>query len=47
MAGETALATLLRSMSPHSMTVIRVLHRPMPSPGCEIIGSFREQEGLT
>ncbi|AIG02524.1 acetyltransferase [Pseudomonas fluorescens] len=49
MAGETALATLLRSMSPQLNTGDYVFctladHR---LPDCEVIGSFREQEGLT
>jgi len=50
MAGETSLATLLRSMSPHlndgdyvfcSITDASLLE------GREPIGSFREREGLT
>ncbi len=50
MAGETALATLLRSMSPQLNDGDYVfctlpVHR-IPA-GCEAIGSFREQEGLT
>jgi len=50
MAGETSLNTLLRSMSPHLndgeyvFCTIADGHLPV---GCEIIGSFREQEGLT
>ena len=50
MAGETSLATLLRSMSPqlnageYVFCTLRDGHLP---PGLEIIGSFREQEGLT
>ncbi len=50
MAGETALATLLRSMSPqlndgeYVFCTIRDGHLPKD---CEVIGSFREQEGLT
>jgi hypothetical protein len=50
MAGETSLATLLRSMSPqlndgeYVFCTIRDGHLP---EGCEVIGSFREQEGLT
>lgn len=50
MAGETALTTLLRSMSPElnkgdyvfcSLTDASVLK------GIEVVGSFREREGLT
>ncbi|MDF2398343.1 ACT domain-containing protein [Pseudomonas protegens] len=50
MAGETSLATLLRSMSPQlndgeyvfcSLADQRLLQ------GAEVLGSFREQEGLT
>lgn len=50
MAGETSLATLLRSMSPqlndgeYVFCTIRDGHLPKE---CEVIGSFREQEGLT
>jgi hypothetical protein len=50
MAGETSLATLLRSMSPqlndgeYVFCTIRDGHLPKD---CEVIGSFREQEGLT
>lgn len=50
MAGETSLATLLRSMSPqlndgeYVFCSIRDGHLPTD---CEVIGSFREQEGLT
>jgi hypothetical protein len=50
MAGETSLATLLRSMSPqlndgeYVFCTIRDGHLPKD---CELIGSFREQEGLT
>lgn len=50
MAGETALATLLRSMSPqlndgdYVFCTLPDNHIPQ---GCEVIGSFREQEGLT
>ncbi|MBU6957759.1 ACT domain-containing protein [Pseudomonas sp. CVAP len=50
MAGETSLNTLLRSMSPqlndgeYVFCTIRDGHLPKD---CEIIGSFREQEGLT
>ena len=50
MAGETALATLLRSMSPHLNDgdyVFCTLPDHQIPAGCEVIGSFREQEGLT
>jgi hypothetical protein len=50
MAGETALATLLRSMSPHLNEgdyVFCTLADSRIPEGCELIGSFREQEGLT
>ena len=50
MAGETALATLLRSMSPHLNDgdyVFCTLPDHRIPTGCEVIGSFREQEGLT
>lgn len=50
MAGETALATLLRSMSPHLNDgdyVFCTLPDNHIPQGCEVIGSFREQEGLT
>lgn len=50
MAGETALATLLRSMSPQLNDgdyVFCTLPDPRIPTGCEVIGSFREQEGLT
>lgn len=50
MAGETALATLLRSMSPHLNDgdyVFCTLPDQRIPEGCEVIGSFREQEGLT
>ncbi len=50
MAGETALATLLRSMSPHLNDgdyVFCTLPDHQIPTGCEVIGSFREQEGLT
>lgn len=50
MAGETALATLLRSMSPHlneGEYVFCTLPDNCIPAGCEVIGSFREQEGLT
>ncbi|ROM52595.1 acetyltransferase [Pseudomonas poae] len=50
MAGETALATLLRSMSPQlnegDYVFCTVPDQRIPE-GCEVIGSFREQEGLT
>ena len=50
MAGETALATLLRSMSPHlndgDYVFCTLPDHDIPA-GCEVIGSFREQEGLT
>ncbi|KRP47718.1 ACT domain-containing protein [Pseudomonas poae] len=50
MAGETALTTLLRSMSPHlndgEYVFCTVPDNHIPA-GCEVIGSFREQEGLT
>ncbi|MFP3495907.1 ACT domain-containing protein [Pseudomonas sp. SIMBA_059] len=50
MAGETALATLLRSMSPQlhegDYVFCTLPDRRIPE-GCEVIGSFREQEGLT
>ena len=50
MAGETALATLLRSMSPHLNDgdyVFCTLPDQRVPQGCDVIGSFREQEGLT
>ncbi|AZE74627.1 hypothetical protein C4K00_4425 [Pseudomonas synxantha] len=50
MAGETALATLLRSMSPHLNDgdyVFSTLPDHRIPQGCEVVGSFREQEGLT
>ncbi|MDO9347439.1 ACT domain-containing protein [Pseudomonas pergaminensis] len=50
MAGETALATLLRSMSPHLNEgdyVFCTLPDHQIPAGSEVIGSFREQEGLT
>ncbi len=50
MVGETALATLLRSMSPHlndgDYVFCTLPDHNIPA-GCEVIGSFREQEGLT
>ncbi|ARB28655.1 ACT domain-containing protein [Pseudomonas tolaasii] len=50
MAGETALATLLRSMSPQLNEgdyVFCTLPDNRIPPGCDVIGSFREREGLT
>ncbi|WP_421555073.1 ACT domain-containing protein [Pseudomonas kitaguniensis] len=50
MAGETTLATLLRSMSPQLNDgdyVFCTLPDACIPAGCEVIGSFREQEGLT
>lgn len=50
MAGETSLATLLRSMSPqlNAGEYVFCTQRDGQLPaGLEIIGSFREQEGLT
>ena len=50
MAGETSLATLLRSMSPQLNAgeyVFCTLRDGQWPAGLEIIGSFREQEGLT
>ena len=50
MAGETSLATLLRSMSPQlnpGEYVFCTLRDGQLPAGLEIIGSFREQEGLT
>ncbi|WP_426136675.1 ACT domain-containing protein [Pseudomonas sp. PWP3-1b2] len=50
MAGETALATLLRSMSPHLNEgdyVFCTLPDNRIPEGCDVIGSFREKEGLT
>lgn len=50
MAGETALATLLRSLSPQlndgDYVFCTVPDQCIPA-GCEVIGSFREQQGLT
>ncbi|MFL1517004.1 ACT domain-containing protein [Pseudomonas prosekii] len=50
MAGETSLATLLRSMSPQlnagEYVFCTLADGKLPA-GVEIIGSFREQEGLT
>ncbi|WP_322844620.1 ACT domain-containing protein [Pseudomonas sp. B33.4] len=50
MAGETSLTTLLRSMSPQLNAgeyVFCTLRDGQLPSGVEIIGSFREQEGLT
>jgi hypothetical protein len=50
MAGETSLATLLRSMSPQLNAgeyVFCTLRDGQLPAGLDIIGSFREQEGLT
>jgi hypothetical protein len=50
MAGETSLATLLRSMGPQlndGEYVFCTLRDSTLPAGLEIIGSFREQEGLT
>ena len=50
MAGETSLATLLRSMSPQLNAgeyVFCTLRDGTLPAGLDIIGSFREQEGLT
>jgi hypothetical protein len=50
MAGETSLATLLRSMSPQLNAgeyVFCTLRDGQMPTGVEIIGSVREQEGLT
>ena len=50
MAGETALDTLLRSMSPHlndGEYVFCTIRDGQLPQGCEVIGSFREREGLT
>lgn len=50
MAGETSLATLLRSMSPQLNVgeyVFCTLRDGQLPAGLEIVGSFREQEGLT
>ncbi|PTT33253.1 ACT domain-containing protein [Pseudomonas sp. HMWF021] len=50
MAGETSLTTLLRSMSPQlnagEYVFCTLPDNSLPS-GLEIVGSFREQEGLT
>ena len=50
MAGETALATLLRSMSPQlndGEYVFCSLPDRSLLQDCEVLGSFREREGLT
>ncbi|EJM58065.1 ACT domain-containing protein [Pseudomonas sp. GM48] len=50
MAGETSLATLLRSMSPQLNAgeyVFCTLRDGRLPTDLEIVGSFREQEGLT
>ena len=50
MAGETSLTTLLRSMSPQLNAgeyVFCTLRDAQLPNGLEIVGSFREQEGLT
>ena len=50
MAGETTLATLLRSMSPQLNAgeyVFCCIADASQLQGCEAVGSFREQEGLT
>ncbi|MBC3272041.1 MULTISPECIES: ACT domain-containing protein [Pseudomonas] len=50
MAGETSLSTLLRSMSPQLNSgeyVFCTLPDAQLPTGLELIGSFREQEGLT
>ncbi|MCO7613073.1 ACT domain-containing protein [Pseudomonas chlororaphis] len=50
MAGETSLATLLRSMSPQlndGEYVFCSLADQSLLQGAEVLGSFREQEGLT
>ena len=50
MAGETSLTLLLRSMSPQlndgEYVFCTVKDGQVPQ-GCEIMGSFREREGLT
>lgn len=50
MAGETSLTTLLRSMSPQlnagEYVFCTLVDGQFPE-GLEIVGSFREQEGLT
>ena len=50
MAGETSLATLLRSMSPQlndGEYVFCCIADAHQLQGCEAVGSFREQEGLS
>ncbi|QHC97383.1 ACT domain-containing protein [Pseudomonas sp. M20] len=50
MAGETSLSTLLRSMSPQLNAgeyVFCTLRDGVLPSGLEVVGSFREQEGLT
>ncbi|WP_435037861.1 ACT domain-containing protein [Pseudomonas neuropathica] len=50
MAGETSLSTLLRSMSPQLNAgeyVFCTLRDGVLPNGLEVVGSFREQEGLT
>lgn len=50
MAGETSLATLLRSMSPQlndGEYVFCSITDPSLLRDCEVLGSFREHEGLT
>ncbi|WP_064119025.1 ACT domain-containing protein [Pseudomonas fluorescens] len=50
MAGETSLTTLLRSMSPQLNAgeyVFCTLRDGQLPSGVDILGSFREQEGLT
>ncbi|MGR3890637.1 ACT domain-containing protein [Pseudomonas sp. 1152_12] len=50
MAGETALVTLLHSMSPQLNDgdyVFCTLPDNRFPEGCDVIGSFREREGLT
>ena len=50
MAGETSLTTLLRSMSPQLNAgeyVFCTLRDGQLPSGVDIVGSFREQEGLT
>ncbi|KHA71125.1 acetyltransferase [Pseudomonas chlororaphis] len=50
MAGETSLSTLLRSMSPQLNAgeyVFCTLRNGVLPSGLEVVGSFREQEGLT
>ncbi|MBC8996656.1 MULTISPECIES: ACT domain-containing protein [unclassified Pseudomonas] len=50
MAGETSLSTLLRSMSPQLNAgeyVFCTLPDGQLPRGLEVVGSFREQEGLT